>query len=292
MPPTFFVSYRRDDASAEAGRIAQAVRESFGRNQVFLDTSGIEAGERWPDELQKALRDANVLITVIGPDWLRLGDEYGTRRIDEPNDWVRREVEEFLQAKKKIVPVYVRGSKPFPADKVPDTITGFASIQGLELRRDYWDHDIKLLLSLLKSLQGSGASSSPSAAINIYPKPPPEVPDPLSQDRIETALNGSLRQWVWVASKPQELSGIPREELYRAYQFKSFRDAISFMSEVAPGCDMAIHHPRWENVFRTVFVYLSTWDIKHKVSDRDVQLAKYFDRAYRDFVSRQDVVER
>jgi|tagenome__1003787_1003787.scaffolds.fasta_scaffold18635604_2 hypothetical protein len=72
MPPTFFVSYRRDDASAEAGRITEAVKGRFGRDQVFLDTSGIDAGERWPEELRKALGAADVLITVIGPDWLRL----------------------------------------------------------------------------------------------------------------------------------------------------------------------------------------------------------------------------
>jgi len=217
-----------------------------------------------------------------------LGDAYGTRRIDEPDDWVRREIEEFLQAKKKIIPVYVRGSRPFPVEKVPSSITEFARTQRLELRRDYWDRDIQLLLSLLKSLQVSRTSSLSGAADDIYPKPPPEVPDPLSEEKIETALNGSLRQWAWVASKAQGLSGMPREELRRVYRFESFRDAISFIAEVAPGCDMAIHHPRWENVFRTVFVNLSTWDIGHRISDRDIQLAKYFDRAYKDFLARQD----
>ncbi|NJP90392.1 4a-hydroxytetrahydrobiopterin dehydratase [Nonomuraea sp. FMUSA5-5] len=74
-----------------------------------------------------------------------------------------------------------------------------------------------------------------------------------------------------------------RVELYREYRFKTFRDAIAFMNEVAPGCDIAIHHPRWENVWRHVRVFLTTWDIGHRISDRDVQLAKYFDSAYQDF---------
>jgi len=155
------------------------------------------------------------------------------------------------------------------------------------LRRDYWDDDITLLLSLLRSLRNSGSLLSASAAEDIYPKPPPEVPDPLTGEKSKP-LKGNLCQWAWVASKPPELLGKPRQELRRVYRFRSFRDAISFMAEVAPGCDIAIHHPRWENIFRTVFVNLSTWDIGHRISDRDIQLAKYFDQAFEDFRLRQD----
>ncbi|WP_392531464.1 4a-hydroxytetrahydrobiopterin dehydratase [Nostoc sp. C117] len=68
-----------------------------------------------------------------------------------------------------------------------------------------------------------------------------------------------------------------------AYNFKTFRYAIELMNQVAPGCDIALHHPRWENVWRTVRVYLTTWDIGHQISDRDIQLAKYFDKAFSDF---------
>ena len=51
------------------------------------------------------------------------------------------------------------------------------------------------------------------------------------------------------------------------------------MYRVAPGCDIAIHHTRWENIWRTVRVYLTTWDIDHQISDRDIQLAKYLPEA-------------
>jgi pterin-4a-carbinolamine dehydratase len=55
------------------------------------------------------------------------------------------------------------------------------------------------------------------------------------------------------------------------------------MNLLAPGCDIAMHHPRWENVWKTLKVYLTTWDIGHRISDRDLQLARYFDRAYEEF---------
>ena len=287
MSPTFFISYRRDDASAEASRISRSVRDAFGEDQVFMDISGIEAGDRWPDELAIALREAQILIAVIGPNWLRLGDEYGIRRIDQPDDWVKAEIESFLSSGKWIVPVCVSGAPQFPGSALPAAIRDLASLQHLEIRRDYWDHDIKLLTSVLESHRKTTQVTYVSTSDSPYPKPPPEVPDPLSTEKIAEALNGSLSRWSWVASRAPGLPSGTREELSRAFVFKTFRDAVNFMAEVAPGCDIWMHHPRWENIFRTVFVNLSTWDIGSRISDRDIKLARYFDQAYTDYTLRQ-----
>lgn len=96
-------------------------------------------------------------------------------------------------------------------------------------------------------------------------------------------LSSDLRGWKKVVSPLPEDQSQVREELYKAFRFKSFQDAIHFMSQVAPGCDIAMHHPRWENIWKTLKVYLSTWDVGHRISDRDIQLARYFDRAYLEF---------
>ncbi len=60
------------------------------------------------------------------------------------------------------------------------------------------------------------------------------------------------------------------------------------MSLVVPGCITIWHHPRWENVWRTLNVYLTTWDIGQRISDRDIVLALYLDRAFSDFSGRDD----
>jgi pterin-4a-carbinolamine dehydratase len=65
-----------------------------------------------------------------------------------------------------------------------------------------------------------------------------------------------------------------RKELFREYKFGSFQEAIRFMREVSTGCDIADHHPRWENIYRTLRVYLTTWGIDHRVTDRQTQRAK------------------
>jgi pterin-4a-carbinolamine dehydratase len=80
-----------------------------------------------------------------------------------------------------------------------------------------------------------------------------------------------------------DVPGAPRQirvELHREFVFRSFLDVLAFMAEVGDFADKANHHPRWENIFRTLDVYLTTWDIGHRISQLDLQLAQYFDRAY------------
>jgi pterin-4a-carbinolamine dehydratase len=70
---------------------------------------------------------------------------------------------------------------------------------------------------------------------------------------------------------------LKRIELKRAYEFRSFEEAIRFMAETAQHVSSIQHHPRWENVWRTVTVWLSTWDIGHRPSVLDIELARYLE---------------
>lgn len=116
-----------------------------------------------------------------------------------------------------------------------------------------------------------------------YPSIPVDKPDPASEEKINAALKGSLLGWERLVSPLPEDESKVRDELFRRFSFKTFADAIRFMNHVAPGCDIAGHHPRWVNIWKTIDVYLATWDIEHKISDRDIQLAKYFQLAYQEF---------
>jgi pterin-4a-carbinolamine dehydratase len=163
--------------------------------------------------------------------------------------------------------------------------------QAIEVRAAYWDHDIKLLQSRLESVAGTPVAqeSAGSYPAGPYPVPAPEVPDPISDESLEIALNGALSRWRKVVSPLPEDPDAVRTELFREYKFKNFLDAIRFMSEVAPGCDIANHHPRWEDIWATLRVYLTTWDIGHRISDRDIQLAKYFETAYSEFINKSPI---
>jgi hypothetical protein len=93
MPAPIFISYRREDTASEAGRLQSSIIRELGEDVVFMDTSSIALGRQWTQELEDALQSAQVVVVVIGPNWLRISDEWGIRRIDQENDWVRRELE-------------------------------------------------------------------------------------------------------------------------------------------------------------------------------------------------------
>ena len=105
-------------------------------------------------------------------------------------------------------------------------------------------------------------------------------PTAIEDSEVQHLLSRQLRDWKCVVSPLPEDPSRQRVELFREFKFDSFREVIRFMREVSVGCDIADHHPRWENIYRTLRIYLSTWGIGHRITDRDVQLARYFDEVY------------
>ncbi|MEU6544667.1 4a-hydroxytetrahydrobiopterin dehydratase [Streptomyces sp. NPDC046859] len=278
-----FISYRREDGAAEAWLLQEKLSDQLGGAAVFLDTSSVSPGTIWPDRLRQALDNASAALVVIGPNWIKASDEWSRRRIDLQDDWVRLEVEKSLNSDKAVLPVLVRGAVMPPGESLPSSISALALRQAIELRNA---NDVDLIARNLIRLLGASKSDRKTG---LFPRPAPELPDPLSEEKIEVALRGTLHNWRIEKRRLDETSPDANSAthetvgLYREYRFQSFRDAVSFMHMTAPGCDIAIHHPVWENIWRTVRIFLTTWDIDHRISDRDVQLAKYFERAYEDF---------
>jgi hypothetical protein len=140
-----FISYRRDDTQSEAGRLADAIRVHFGEDSVFVDTSDTRFGAEWPDVLRTAVEQAAVVIAVIGPEWILARDEYGRRRIDDAEDWVRRELELGLERGKTIIPLLVRHARMPPVHALPQTLAPVASRQAFSIRGETWTHDFELV---------------------------------------------------------------------------------------------------------------------------------------------------
>lgn len=115
MPYDIFISYRRDDTLAMAVVLEKFLHNAFSDLRVFLDQEGIQA-EQWPDKLQQALTESTLVITLVGPKYLLIVNDYGERRIDEDGDWVRLEIETAVDQGKIIVPLLVDGAKNLPKD--------------------------------------------------------------------------------------------------------------------------------------------------------------------------------
>lgn len=222
---------------------------------------------------------------IIGPRWLEARDQYSRRRIDQPDDWVRQEIELALGAGNTVIPIAFGGVDVPPAEALPDSIAELPTRRGAMVRDEFPDDLQPVLREIelhLSSHLAAGRHDLAGAEGRLpYPNPPLVVkPKPLSDEDLETALAALLHGWDVVTSELPEDPAQTRVELPRDFVFPSFLDVLAFMSDVADFADKANHHPRWENIFKTLRVYLTTWDIGPRISPLDIQLAQVFDRTY------------
>src|SRR5262245_38415578 len=199
-----FINYRRDDAAAEARLLQESIAHEFGTEAAFLDTEGLQSGTVWPAALRTALGKARVVLAVVGPEWLRAGiDEWGRRRIDDRDDWVRREIAVALKARKEVIPVRVRGAKIPPRDVLPPDIRTLVSRPTVEIRRDFWTHDVQLLLARLRQLRGA-VRRAPVDELGPYPTMRTTPPAAIDDRTLDTILAHQLREWRREASRLPE----------------------------------------------------------------------------------------
>lgn len=155
-----FLSYRREDSEAETRNIRVALEQ--GGHKVFMDRTGIQAGERWPDEIRNALKNANIVIVVIGEKWLTCSYTDGRRRIDGEEDWVRLEIKTALQTNKTIIPILINRATMPSAQSLPEDLKELSNWQALTWTGYSWENDIKNLLQTISETVG-----------NTSPKPKP-----------------------------------------------------------------------------------------------------------------------
>jgi len=160
-----FVNYRTSDEPLAALLIDQALTASFGVDQVFRDNRSIELGTHFPPMIWAALQSCKVLVAVIGTRWLD-ADQDGNRRIDDPRDYVRREIAEALRRQVvRVIPILVGGAKLPTADMLPDDVAGLASQQYLDLRVRGAEYDIERLKNeLVRLIRPSDRPEEPAKA--------------------------------------------------------------------------------------------------------------------------------
>src|SRR5499425_1586305 len=132
-----FINYRGEDSDTAAALIDRELAARLGSDRVFLDCRSIPAGADFAEELLGRLRACSVLVVVIGPRWLTLTDVAGQRRIDDPADWIRREIAEALARGLRVIPVLTNDAQlPTEAD-LPEDIVGLSRRQYVPLRHRY-----------------------------------------------------------------------------------------------------------------------------------------------------------
>jgi hypothetical protein len=143
-----FISYRRADASWPARWLTDRLVDQFGPGVVFQDVDAIQPGVDFAAEIEDAVGACSVLLAVIGPRWLG-AERVGERRIDDPQDWVRLEIETALKRGIRVIPVLVDEAGLPSAHELPPGLQSLARKQPVVLNPV--SLDIRSLTSVLKN---------------------------------------------------------------------------------------------------------------------------------------------
>ncbi len=168
-----FVSYRRSDALTMTGRLHDRLCTVFGPAAVFKDMEDIPAGADFRRVLEESLSVCPVVLAIIGPKWLDITDAVGQRRLEDPNDFVRAEVEAGLAYDNVLlIPVLIEGAAMPRADQLPVSIRELAYRNAVVVRDDPdFSHDMDQLCERVRAQLRLGPSV-PTSRLQYSLSPP------------------------------------------------------------------------------------------------------------------------
>jgi hypothetical protein len=144
-----FINYRRDDSAGFAGRLADSLGAWFGPERVFRDVSGIDYGSDFEQAIDAKLEESGAVVVVIGDRWSSAAGAGGERRLDDPHDYVSREISVALQNGVAVVPVLIgNASMPRP-EELPEGLKDLARRNAITVSDERWNFDVERLAKVL-----------------------------------------------------------------------------------------------------------------------------------------------
>lgn len=178
-----FVNYRRQDSSGHAGRLLDSLKNHFP-GRVFMDIDTLEPGVDFAEVIESAVGSCEVLIVVIGRDWLSLKDTNGRRRLEDPQDFVRMEVAAALDRNIRVIPVLVENASMPKPEELPPELARLARRNAIELSDARWAFDVDRLIQTIERVLGEKTPPAPVPAPLLSSPPPPA---------------GKSRSHLWIA---------------------------------------------------------------------------------------------
>jgi hypothetical protein len=158
-----FLSYRREDATPYARLLKSELTGRFPDVRVFMDLDAIEPGLDFAEVIEEAVGSCAVLVALIGRQWATLADAEGRRRLDDPDDLVRYEVQTALERGVRVIPVLVDDARPLRRQELPAELHKLARLNALELSSGRYQYDADRLLDLVQKVLAAANELSETA---------------------------------------------------------------------------------------------------------------------------------
>lgn len=141
-----FISYRRGETAGEARALFKEFAAAVGDDSVFMDVDTIALGRDFRKVIRERLESCDLMLALVGREWIAAKDPAGRRRLDDPNDFVRLEIETAMGRGIPVTPVLLQGAQMPTAEQLPEAIRDFAFRNGFELSHNRWESDVNELL--------------------------------------------------------------------------------------------------------------------------------------------------
>ena len=175
-----FISYRREETAGEARALFNTLVARLGESSVFMDVDSVALGRDFRQVLQESLASCDLVLVIIGRDWLDAKSGSGQRRIEDPEDFVHLEIGVALKRNIPITPVLVQRAEMPTAQHLPQGIKDFAYRNGFELSHNRWESDVQELLKRL----------------GVGKQPVPEARTETDPPAVRTPGGRTSRQWL------------------------------------------------------------------------------------------------
>jgi TIR domain len=231
VPLRIFLSYRRSDTRWVAVALFDRLADQFGRDNIFKDVDSIAFGEDFVETISTAVGSSDVLLALIGNQWLTASDQKGRRRLDDPGDFVRLEIEAALARGVRVIPILVDGAQMPAEDQLPDRLAPLVRRQALELSPDRFGSDFQRLLPVLnRAIAAAQQQRRRQAEEAAARRQQIEQLQRQLRGRVSAqdwdaalAISGELAQLDPTAADPDGLASTAREQITRRQQAEETR---------------------------------------------------------------------
>jgi hypothetical protein len=206
-----FINYRRQTDSGVAGRVYDNLSRALPGASIFMDVDKLNPGDDFEVALGRSLASCKVMLAIIGPQWGTLTDAQGRLRLQDPDDFVRKEIRAALEGGVRVIPVLINDARMPERSALPSDLQGLAKRQAMEVRHERFNDDMAAVaaavatttpgarprrwqpyaLAAAVAVLGVGG-----AALAVWPSTS-GTPSPTEPAPIEIETKGCKESFVW-----------------------------------------------------------------------------------------------